>query len=94
MHTLDISKTQVSGQREASFLGWFLTAYQSMRKRSQAREAVERLLHHDDRILDDIGVTRADVLDALAAGTKVDATEALAARRRERQMARQAGKAL
>ncbi|MGI9523655.1 MAG: DUF1127 domain-containing protein [Hyphomicrobiaceae bacterium] len=58
--------------------------FAGMRKRALAREAAANLLSQDDRMLDDIGITRADVIAAFRTSGHEDVTEVLARRRSER----------
>ena len=53
-------------------------------RRADARDAVARLLEHDDRMLADIGLTRQDVVSALSSAHREDASMALARLRSER----------
>ena len=60
-------------------------------RRADARDAVARLLEHDDRMLADIGLTRQDVVAALNSAHREDASMALARIRSERKRARRIG---
>ncbi|MEO1650762.1 MAG: DUF1127 domain-containing protein [Pseudomonadota bacterium] len=57
---------------------------------ARGRSAVEHVARLDDRMLDDIGLARCDVDDALKAPLTDDPTKILAARRRARQLQRRA----
>ena len=57
-------------------------------RRADARDAVARLLEHDDRMLADIGLTRHDVVAALGSAHREDASMALARIRSERKRSR------
>lgn len=56
----------------------------------RGRSAVEHVARLDDRMLDDIGLARSDVDEALKAPLTDDPTKILAARRRARQFQRRA----
>lgn len=59
-----------------------------VRRRAAARRAAIELLEQDDRMLDDMGLTRHDVVSALACSDVTDTTEFLALRRQERRRGR------
>ncbi len=89
MQTLPLSPrtSTVSGQRPSIWQRmWdYIVEYQ---KRADARDAVARLLEHDDRMLEDIGLTRHDVVAALGSSHREDASMALARIRLQRRAAR------
>ncbi len=94
MQTYQLSRDRLGGHQRSSFWSRIDNAVQLMRQRARSRQAAEQLLYRDDRILDDIGLTRGDVLAALETASTVDAAEFLANRRQQRLSARRAGREL
>ena len=73
---------------QPTLIGRFVAYVQAMRERAQSRAAIESLLAHDDRMLDDMGLTRQDIIDALSSPTQDDPSEHLARSRRARRLSR------
>jgi uncharacterized protein YjiS (DUF1127 family) len=57
-------------------------------KGALARKSIRRLLSADERLLKDIGVTRADVIDSLSSRRGEDPSKLLIARRKDRDVER------
>ena len=68
-----------------------LAKLRRIRVARQSRTATRQLLTHDDRLLNDIGVSRSDVDQALAVAWDADPAVALAEIRRRRLQADQQG---
>ena len=89
MQTLPLSPrtSTMTGQRPSIWqrMRDYIVDYQ---RRVDARDAVARLLEHDDRMLEDIGLTRHDVVAALESSHREDASLALARIRSQRKAAR------
>ena len=66
----------------------FVTYVRAMRERAQSRAAIEGLLAHDDRMLDDMGLTRQDIINALSCSGHDDPSQHLARTRRARRLSR------
>ena len=89
------------GNRNASIHGWFeniqslaasgLSAMKRVHSARRSRTATRHLLTHDDRMLDDMGVSRNDVVQALAVSWDTDPATALAEIRRRRLQADRQG---
>lgn len=68
-----------------------LATFRRIRAARQARAVTQQLLTHDDRLLNDIGVSRSDVEQALAVAWDADPAVALAEVRRRRLQADRQG---
>ena len=74
--------------RRPNLIERFVAYVRSMHERAQSRAAIEGLLAHDDRMLDDMGLTRQDIINALSCPAQDDPSQHLARTRRARRLSR------
>ena len=77
-----------AGYRRTSILDRIVAYIRTKREQAQSRTAIEGLLDYDDRMLDDMGLTRQDVQDALLSTGGEQPSAYLARVKRARRLAR------
>ena len=82
--TVHVPAKSGPGAAFAGVLGWWETIVETSRKRMAARAALRRFQNMSDRELDDIGLSRIDILDALNEDRSRDALDLLQLRRHNR----------
>ena len=76
-HTMDGAVRSGASGGLSALVHWFGRLLHDVQRRRQARESFRHLLTLDDRILDDIGLTRHDVERAADAPRRTGAARAL-----------------
>ena len=87
MRLSSTTTTRLGSDQHHSLLDRIVTYFRAMYQRAQTRAALEGLLAQDDRMLDDMGLTRQDIYDVLSYSGKEDPTERLARIKRARRLA-------
>lgn len=82
-----LDSTGLGADRHSSLLDKVIGYFSAMRERAQTRAAIEGLLAYDDRMLDDMGLTRQDVYNALSSSGTENPSERLARIKRARRLA-------
>lgn len=88
MRLSSTANARLDGGNRATLIERFVTYVRAMRQRAQSRAAIEGLLAHDDRMLDDMGLTRQDIVNALSCSADQDPSEFLVRAKRARRLSR------